>query len=165
MGHASGVARRTASGKSRYREVEAAPEEVHRACLAEKAGAELLEYRIGVDQNMEKALHRVRIVGGVSVVLRKADRLRYFVRHPVDLDPDTEFGERGERRGEKTRDRFSGQSKLALRAVTVGNAQDMIKEVEVELERPAAVGDRRGRQAARRHVERDMPRMIQPGCA
>ena len=78
MGHASGVARRTASGKSRYREVEAAPEEVHWACLAEKAGAELLEYTIGVDQNLEKALHRVRIVGGVSMVLRKADRLRYF---------------------------------------------------------------------------------------
>src|SRR5476649_2928968 len=41
----------------------------------------------------------------------------------------------------------------------------MIDEVEVDLECPDAVGDRRGRQPARGDVKRNMPGMVQPGRA
>src|SRR5688572_2811048 len=40
---AAGVARRLPTRKTRNREIEAAPEEVHRARLTEEAGSELLE--------------------------------------------------------------------------------------------------------------------------
>src|SRR5258708_39716284 len=109
MRHAAGMARRAAAGKTRHSEIETAPEEMHRAGLAEEAGAELLEHPIGVDKNLKKAPHRVRVVGGVLVILREADRLRQFVRHLVDHDVNAELGENSHSSRVETCDRFSGE--------------------------------------------------------
>src|SRR5580692_9130600 len=62
MRHAAGMARRAAARKARDREIETAPEEMHRASLAEKAGAELLEHPIDADENPEEAADGVGIV-------------------------------------------------------------------------------------------------------
>ena len=86
IGNAAGMARRAAAGKARHREIEAAPEEMHRACLAEKAGAELLEHAIDVDRNLKEAPHRRGVVGCMARILRKTDRVRQFVRHVVDFE-------------------------------------------------------------------------------
>src|SRR5207237_7701685 len=55
--HAAGMAGRATAGKPRHREIEAAPEEMHRARLAEEAGAELFEYLVGIDEDPEEATH------------------------------------------------------------------------------------------------------------
>jgi hypothetical protein len=48
-GDAAGMARRAAAREARHCQIEAAPEEMHRAGLAEKAGAEMLESMIDAD--------------------------------------------------------------------------------------------------------------------
>jgi hypothetical protein len=146
------MTRCAAAGEARHREIEAAPEKMHRARLAEEAGAELLEHPICVDQDLEEATCRVRIVGSMLAVLREPHRVGQLVGHIVDGDVDAEFGECSHDGGIKARDRMPGERKLPLPAVASGNAQDMIDEVEVDLERPVAVGDRRGRQPARTDV-------------
>src|SRR5258706_2903446 len=129
MRYAARMARCAASGKTRHRQIEAAPEEVDRARLAEKAGAELLEHAVGVHKDLQEAPHRIRIVRGVRDVLREANRLRQFVRHLVDGDVNAEGCKIGHDRRVETRDRLSGEGKVPLRAVTGGNAQSMIDEV------------------------------------
>src|SRR3984957_9789487 len=165
MRHAAGMARRAAPGKARHRKVKAAPEEMHRACLAEEAGTKLLEHPIGIGKHLEKAPYRRRIVGGMPVVLRKPDRLRQFVGHLIDRDVDAELGEIGHDGRVETRDRLPGQRKLPPGAVAGRNPQNMIDQVEVDLKCPDAVGDRRGRQPPRGDIERDVPGMVQPGSA
>ena len=67
------------------------------------------------------------------------------------------------RGGVEAGDRVPGQRKLPLRAVAGRDAQAVVDEIEIDLERPRAVRHRRSRQSARRDVERHMPGMIQPG--
>src|SRR5258708_31057609 len=136
MRHAAGMARRAAAGKTRHSEIETAPEKLQRAGLAEEAGAELLEHPIGIEKNLKKAPERVRVVGGVRVILREADRLRQFVRHLVDHDVNAELGENSHNSRVKTSNRFSGQGKLPRCAFTGRNPRMMIDEVEVDLEGP-----------------------------
>src|SRR5512143_1946341 len=118
MRNAAGMPRRAAAGKARHREIEAAPEEVHRARLAEETGAELLEHPVGVDEDLEKAPHGIRVVGSMSIVLREPDRLRQFVGHLVDGNEDAEFREISHDSCVETRDRLSTQRKLPCCAVT-----------------------------------------------
>ena len=74
--HAAGMAGRATAGKPRHREIEAPPEEMHRARLAEEAGAELFEHPVGIDEDLEEATHRVAVVGRVVCILREFDRRR-----------------------------------------------------------------------------------------
>jgi len=67
---------------------------MHRARFAEEAGAEFCEYAVGLPQHLPEPVRGVRIVGGMHLVIAKADRVRQFVRLVVDLDVDAEFAER-----------------------------------------------------------------------
>ena len=69
----------------------------------------------------------------------------------------------GKRGSVEAGDRMSRQRKVPLRAVAGRNAQAMVDEIEVDLERSRTVRHRRRRQSARRDVERHMPGMIEPG--
>ena len=138
---------------------------MHRACLAEEAGAELLEDAVGIDENLQKAPHRGRIVGCIFPVLRKPSRLRQFVGHLVDRDVNAEVCKVSHDSGIEACHRLSGQCQLPLCAVAGGDPQGMIDEVEIDLEGPRPIGDRRGGQPACGDVQRDMPGMIEPGRA
>src|SRR6266403_9560 len=162
MRYAAGMAWRRSTRKSRHREIETAPEKMHRARLAEEGGAELLQHPIGIDENLEKATHGVGIVRGVPVVLRKPSRLRQFVRHLVDRDVNAELCEVGHDGPIKACDRMSGQGKLARGAVAGRNTQTVIDQVKVDLKAIETVRYWGGRQPARGDVERDMPGMIEP---
>src|ERR1700730_847372 len=134
MRHAAGMARRVPAGKACDREIEAAPEEMHRACLAEEAGAELLEDAVGIDENLQKAPHRGRIVGCIFPVLRKPSRLRQFVGHLVDRDVNAEVCKVSHDSGIEACHRLSGQCQLPLCAVAGGGPEGMIYGVEIYLE-------------------------------
>src|SRR5215831_2744801 len=71
-------------------EVEAAPKEMNRACLAQEAGSKKLEYAIGLDERAPKAVGGGGVVGGVGAVLRKWDRMGHLVRHLMDGDRDSD---------------------------------------------------------------------------
>src|SRR5713226_2195461 len=140
MRHAAGMARRAPAGKACDCKIEAAPEEMHRACLAEEAGAELLEDPVGIHENLQKAPHRGRIVGCMFPVLRKPDRFRQFVGRLVDSDVNAEVCKVSHDSGVEARYRLSGQCQLPPYAVAGGDPQDMIDEVEIDLEGPRPIG-------------------------
>src|SRR5262245_14279418 len=97
MRHAAGMTRRATAGKPRYRKIETAPEEMHRARLAEKAGAELFEDAVAIDEDLQEAPDSVGIVGSMRGVFGEFDRIGQFVRRLVDRNGDAEFIERGKR--------------------------------------------------------------------
>src|ERR1700723_1518085 len=163
MGYPARMARRTPARKAGHGEIEAAPEEMHRARFAEESGAELLEHAVDVDQDLQEAPHRVRVVGGVLAVQRKPDRLRQFTWHLIDDDINVEFCERSHHRRIEARDRLSGQRKAPPAAAAGRNPQIVIDEVEVDLERAHAVRDRRGRKPARGDVKGNVPGVVEPG--
>src|SRR5262249_9586250 len=76
MRDAARMARRGSTREAGHREIEASPEEMHRARLAEKAGAELLEDAIDIDKDLEEAPDRIAIVGGMDLVLGEFERVR-----------------------------------------------------------------------------------------
>src|SRR6266404_9669376 len=138
---------------------------MHRTRLAEEAGAELLEYLVGIDEDLKEVTHRIRVVGCVVCILREFDRCRQLVRHLIDGDVDAEFGECCHGRRVETCNGFSSQAKLPRSTVAGRNAQQMIDEVEINPKGAPAVGNRRGRQPSRRDVQRDVPGVVQPRCA
>src|SRR5207249_3807079 len=56
------------------------------------------------------------------------------------------------------------ESKLPLPAVIPLDNQEMINEIEINLERPRTVRHGRSGQAARRNIQRHVPRVINPWC-
>src|SRR3954470_23306506 len=149
MRHTAGVARRASSRETCHRKIETAPEEMHRAPLAEKAGAELLEHAIAVHEDLQETFYSVRVVGRMRAVQRKPDRVRQFVRHLVDSSSNAEFAERRHSGGVEAGDGVPGKRELPLCAVAGRDAQDVIDEIEVDLERSRTVRYRRRRQPAR----------------
>ena len=89
-GHAAGMERSPPSGETSYCEIKAAPEEVDRAYLAQKAAAEKLEHAIGLDERAPEGMRRVGIIGSMQPIIREADRVLHLVRHFVyaNGDPD-----------------------------------------------------------------------------
>src|SRR4029077_1199939 len=142
------MARRAPPGETRYRQVKTAPEEMHRARLAEESGAELLEDAVAVHKNLQEAPDRVGIVGGMGSVQRKPDRVRQLVRHLVDGKGNVEFGKRSDRRGMEARNRLSGERELPLCAVAGRDPQNVFDEIKVDLERSRAIRYGRRRQPA-----------------
>src|SRR6185436_12047515 len=54
--------------KTRYREIKAAPKEMHRAAFSDEAGAKLLQHAVHLQQHAPEAVGVVRIVGGMLVI-------------------------------------------------------------------------------------------------
>ena len=71
-GHAAWMGRGGSSGEPRDREIEAAPEEMDRARLADKAAAEELEDAVRLHQCAPEAMGGGRVIGGVRPVLAKS---------------------------------------------------------------------------------------------
>src|SRR5882672_469829 len=117
MRHAARMARRATAREARYRQIETAPEEMHRACLAEEAGAELLEDAVGIDEDLQEAPDGVGIVGSVRGVFGEFYRIGQLVRCLVDGNGYTESAKRGKRGGVEACDGMIRQRKVPLRAV------------------------------------------------
>ena len=81
--------RRAATGKACHCQVETAPEEIHRAALADERATRLVKYTIDLHQDAPQATH---VFGIVAVMLRVAvepDRLRQFRGQGMDLHRQT----------------------------------------------------------------------------
>ena len=137
------MGRGRAAGKARDRHVEAAPEEVHRACLAEKARAELLEHAIHVDEDAPELLRVMGIISRVLAVPLKRNGVGDLDRHRPDPDLQSKrfqpvhdiVVEIGNRAGLQRQTFRSPIARLYVQAV--------IDEVEVDLKTgPALVRDR-----------------------
>src|SRR5215213_7844980 len=111
---------------------------MHRARLADKAGAKLFEHPIGIGKDLEEAMNRIRIVGRMTMVLRKRNRVRQFVRHVLDRDDDPEFCKSSHNGLVKTGYRVAGQRELPPRAVACEYPQQVIDQIKIDLKRAVA---------------------------
>jgi hypothetical protein len=109
--HEIGVGHRrcASAGEARHRQIEAAPEEVHRARLAEKAATELVEDVRDRDHRAPASIGIVGIVGGMDGVLLEGDGIGDFDRHGPDVHIDAQCGESGPELGVKGSNRLGRQ--------------------------------------------------------
>jgi hypothetical protein len=156
------VVRRLAAGEPRHGEIEAAPEEVHRARLAAEVCPELLEDTVDLEQDTPEPVRRVGVIRFVHAVFRKRNGFLDLVWSRIDRDGIAEALKGRHDRLVEVRCVLWHQRNRFVTTVTGVYAQLMIDEVEGDAERAVAVRDRGGRHAARRYVERDVPGMIQP---
>src|SRR5271168_437285 len=87
---------------------------MYRACLAEEATAKELEYAIDLHQCAPKEMSCFGHVGGVDVILRKSDRVSYFIGHLMDADPDAELREQSGQPVVEVGHRLRGERKRPL---------------------------------------------------
>src|SRR5580704_4411623 len=83
--------------KPGHREIEAAPKEMHRAGLADKAAAEKLEDAIGLHEGAPEAMRCPGIVTGMAAIRRKTYRVCHLVWHFIDGDRDPNPAQQVER--------------------------------------------------------------------
>ena len=84
MRDSAGMRWRLPPGKPRDRQIEAAPEEMHRAAFATKSRTELLEHSIGLHQNTPKPIGVFPIVRPVLFIFIERDRVLNLVRYLVN---------------------------------------------------------------------------------
>ena len=73
--------RRQSPREPARRQVEAAPEEVHRARLADEAAPERLEHPVSLEEDTPEAVGLAWIVGRVLVVVLERDGVRNLAWH------------------------------------------------------------------------------------
>ncbi|MBV8095187.1 MAG: hypothetical protein JO110_18545 [Acetobacteraceae bacterium] len=146
-----------------HREIETAPEEMHRACLAEKPGTKELEDAIGLQERAPEAVGRGGVIASMTSILREADRFEHLVRHLVDRDRDAEAVQEGDRPPMEIGNGLRLERKAPLLAATCAREEAMSDEIELDLEDFAADRDLGGAEPARGDIERDLPAVIEPG--
>jgi hypothetical protein len=113
--------------EARDRKVEAAPKEMRRARLTEKAGAEIREHVVAGEQHAMG----FAIVAGVSVVIGEAHRTRDLVWHLMDSHIDAERAQARHHLGIEARDRRGPQCNLPELAIARAQPQHVVDEVEL----------------------------------
>ena len=115
---------------------------MHRAALADEAAAEFLEDPVGLHQDSPEPVDVVRIVGAVDLVLVETDRVGNFVRLVMDLHVQAQLAHLIHEPGVERSRRLRLQCHAGSAAVASLHDQFMVHEIEVDLERRAAVGNR-----------------------
>ena len=77
--------RRLPSRKTRYGQIETAPEKMHRAAFAAEARTKFFKNAIGLDQNAPETVGIFGIVGTMRFVLIEWNRIGDLVRHEIDF--------------------------------------------------------------------------------
>ena len=152
--------RRAAAGKARHCQVEAAPEEMHRAHLADKAGAECSENPVGLHQDPPEAVDVFGVIGAVLPILLERYGIGDLDRRRPNPDVEPERLQPLHDLAVEIGNGAGTQRETFGRPVIGRNRQAVTDEIEIDLEGPSAVGDRRGGQPAARHIERDLPPVI-----
>ena len=133
-----------------------------RARLADESGAELLHDPVDLHQGAPEPLDRRRVVGprrGVPLERHGVDEL---ARRRVQVKVDTEVFQLAHDRGVEVGDRAWPERHVTPYAVAASDHQPVVDEVEVQLEGPRTVGNRRSAETAGGEIERYVPRVIEP---
>ena len=144
----------------RHREVEAAPEEVHRTAFPEKRCAKPPEHVIRLDQDAPVPIGILRIVRCVRFIGREADRLLHLDRNGPELYVHVQFLECGEIRPVEFRHRLGAQRDLLHRSFACPEDELVLDEVELRVERAGPVEHGAGREAPGSDAEGDVPPVV-----
>src|SRR5437763_13467715 len=93
MGDPAGMRRCGPAGKARYREIEAAPEKMHRTALTAEMRTKFLENPISLQKHAPESIGVFRIVSRVFLIAVERDRFQRFVRPHPDLHFNAEFSQ------------------------------------------------------------------------
>ncbi len=150
--------------KARHGEVEAAPEEMHRADLPVERASGGGEHPFDVDQDPPHPARVFGIVRPVNRVFVKADWRGDLDRYRPDLHRQLHLVERANDVPVEIGDAARRERDRPSDAIRHADRQQVIDEVEFHRERPASLRQRACREAARGDVQRDAPRMVQRRC-
>src|SRR5579884_1080015 len=145
------------------RQIEAAPEKLDRATLADKVRAVLLHDGVRLHQDAPEAIGVDGVIGGMHFILITGDGVLHFARQRVDLDLDAKRAQGGHKLLVETSDGTWNQWHGFRGPITGENEEVMIDEVKLHLKDPALLPtnrDRGGGQPTCRHIERDMPPVV-----
>src|SRR6476469_7011263 len=106
MGNAAGMRRRGPPGKAGYREIEAAPEKMHRAALAAETRSKFLENPISLQKRTPEPIGVFRIVSRVFLIAVERDRFQRFVRLHSNVHFNCELSQFAHHLAVKTSDAF-----------------------------------------------------------
>lgn len=153
--------RRAAAGEAGDGDVEAAPEQVDGAALAEEGRAEALEHAVDRQQRLMEARDRLGVIGAVAVILGEGHRVGDFVRAAVEARRAAEVGDQPAELLVELGDGHRPQREGSGATVAGGADNAVIVEVEQDLD-AGTVMDHRRRQPARRDIEGRMPGVVDP---
>src|SRR5208282_4852188 len=143
--------------KARDRKVEAPPEEMDGARLAEEGGTEMCENFVHREEYAQEATSVIAIVSSVLIVLIEGNGISDLARRGRDPHVQPEFGHCGKQLGIELGDRRRPEQELAEIPVARSYPQHMVNKIEVDLKCAFVIGNWRGREATRRHVQRHLP--------
>ncbi len=144
VGHAAGMQRRPAAGEAGQGEIGRAPEEMDRAALPKKAGAEPAEHALDLHQGAPEVAGHSGVVDPGRMVLREGDWIGHLIGLGEDARPRSDALQRLHRGGIEAGDRLAREGHSPLLSSRRANNQLMVDQVELELEGRGAIGDQGG---------------------
>ena len=133
---------------------------MHRACLADEAGAKRVHHAGSLHHRAMKACDILPIVLRVRTVLLERRRIFNLARHGPDLHVDAKSAQPPHEFSVEIGHRHRTERENLHAAVAGRNAKLMGEEIEIDVEGAARIRIRRRNEAARVHVERDIPPVI-----
>ena len=116
------------------------PKEMHRACLADEAGAKFIHHAIGLQQGQPEFLRVDRIILRMGAVAVEWDRILDFTRHGPDVDVDAETLEALHELIIEVGDCLRFERNVLATAIAGLDDQLVIDEVKDDIERPPGIG-------------------------
>ncbi len=163
-GNAAGMLGRLMAGEAGDGEVEAAPEEMDRAGLAAKTGAEAIEHRHDPRQGVVQPAGAVALIIARRMIVCEADRFGDLVGLAVEGRGQTVPFEHRDQPRVQLGDGLALERQEILAAVADAQGHAVAAEVERQSEGAAlAGGGREDGKAAGARPERRMPAMVEPG--
>jgi hypothetical protein len=152
--------RRGSPRKARDRQVEAAPEELHRAALADEGTAAVSEHLLDLEQDAPEALRLFAVIAGVHGIILKSDRILDLHRHRADLHWQPHGQQRCGELAVEIRHASRFECQRPLIPIVGAQVETMRNEVEFHAQEAGPVRQTRGRQTARRQMQRHPPGMV-----
>src|SRR5580704_975647 len=146
--------------EARHRQIETAPEKMHRTGLSDKARAKLFEHFIAAYQNPPEPVGILRIVGSMLGVLIERNRIRDFDRHLPDFHGNPKRPQCSHEIAVKPGNRLRRQGERHGSIITGSNDQLVMEEIELYFEIAPRVRNGRRSQPRSIHVEGHPPPMI-----
>src|SRR5262245_52286198 len=151
---------RDTPGKARDRHVRTSPEDVHRAALADKTPAELLEHAVALHEHLPEARGVITIVRTMDLVLIERDRIDDLVWPARDADRPTELLWFEEHPLIESRHRLWLERNRDKAPIARFDNQAMVDEVKDDFESLTPVGDQRRGQPACGDVKGGVPGVV-----
>ena len=117
---------------------------------------------VGLGENAPEALRELPIVGGVNMILAETNCVGNLVGQLIDADLYAKLREGAHEIRVEIGDGARAELDCPLTAIAGRDKQHVVQEVEIELEAAILEGNWGRGQAPRRHIEHDMPRVVEP---